>query len=150
MHQQFSEIEGCSPRSTCSQASDFFLLLEAEMAQAAQRFTQDLVRIERGHQDSAQIGKLFQQLEESKSRIAELESTLATVAEDRNQFEMIVQQLVAENKGLKEQLQIQREEAVKVQLEDKYRRALVYIDTLQSKLSTSVPLRSARASRHTS
>ena len=141
MQNQFSEIEACSPRSCASQAGDFFLLLEAEMAQSAQRFKSELERIQRGHQESAQISKIFDELNQAKDRVKELETVLATALEERDHLEVMVTHLSEENKNLRDELQMQKEETAKVQLEDKYRRALVYIDALQSKLSTSVPLK---------
>ncbi len=117
------------------------------MAQSAQRFKADLERIERGHQEGTQVKKIFDELNQARHRIQELEAVLATALEERDHFEVMVGHLTQENKRLNEELQTQREETAKVQLEDKYRRALVYIDTLQSKLSTSVPLRSRGSTR---
>jgi septal ring factor EnvC (AmiA/AmiB activator) len=140
--QHFSEIAACSPRSNGSSTGDFFLLLEAEMAQAAIRFKEDLNRINQG---ISQRGA-SDELREAHARIAELETALETVLKERDelenelsQIERVMERLSDENRELSEQVRSQKQEAEKSCLADKYRRALVYMDSLQSRVGRRSP-----------
>jgi hypothetical protein len=156
---QCSEIESaCSPRSTVSTAGDFFLLLEAEMAQCSLRFQEELERINSGqvrlgsaHEDERI--RLKSQVDEMRIKVRQLEGQLSDSAialermqlerdtyalkleEQREELEAIIDRLEEENAELKNfRKQSHLEANPKVRVEDKYRRALVYIDALQSKL----------------
>lgn len=71
----------------------------------------------------------------------ELSSNLKRKSKELQDMQQIIDKLTDENASLVDQMrdisQRRREEIAKSQVEDKYRRALVYIDSLQSKLSRS-------------
>jgi hypothetical protein len=146
--QQYSDIHGCSPRSTVSGNGDFLFLLEAEMAQASARFQAELSRI---HENRQQTSRENQDI---LNRCADMEGLLEQSEKERelahleiDRLERVVERLSEENRILSEELDEKNLEVSKVQMDEKYRRALVYIDALQSKLNTSsVPVkpRSAR------
>jgi hypothetical protein len=77
--------------------------------------------------------------------LAVSQNEVSVAANEMKRLERVVTELSDENATLNEDLRIlsqsRRDEATKTQLEDKYRRALVYIDCLQSKLGpASAPL----------
>lgn len=71
----------------------------------------------------------------------ELASNVKRKSKEQQDMQQIIDRLTDENASLVNQMrdisQRRREEIAKSQVEDKYRRALVYIDSLQSKLSRS-------------
>jgi len=127
---------------------DFLFLLEAEMAQASARFQAELSRI---HENRQQTSRENQDI---LNRCADMEGLLEQSEKERelahleiDRLERVVERLSEENRILSEELHEKNLEVSKVQMDEKYRRALVYIDALQSKLNTSsVPVkpRSAR------
>ena len=122
------------------------------MNRSTAQFKAEIERINAGHvQDDEKLG-LLEEVNTLRSRVRELEGCLAVsqnevsvAANEMKRLERVVTELSDENATLNEDLRIisqsRRDEATKTQLEDKYRRALVYIDCLQSKLGpASAPL----------
>jgi len=118
------------------------------MAQASARFQAELSRI---HENRQQTSRENQDI---LNRCADMEGLLEQSEKERelahleiDRLERVVERLSEENRILSEELDEKNLEVSKVQMDEKYRRALVYIDALQSKLNTSsVPVkpRSAR------
>lgn len=163
-----SHISAASPQLP---TSDFFLLLESEMARNTAAFKQEVDRIAGGDFRLGREDPVRRQLEESnqslRKQLADVHEELVQAGADRDsavarakeqleeleiekdRLHQLVQRLSDENRDLSKKVRDlateRREQDTKQRLEDKYRRALVYIDALQSKLSSSpTPPRRAR------
>ena len=170
-----SSMSSCSPSHiSCAggerSSSDFFLLLESEMAKNTLSFKQEIERISGGNYRLGKEDPLKRELENTvnslRNQLAVLETGLAEANEEicvlreekvsalsrekdqmeefeaeRDRLHRVIQRLSDENKDLSKQVKeitSQRNDLeTKNRLEDKYRRALVYIDALQSKLSAT-------------
>ena len=83
---------------------------------------------------------------ERDDAIANAREQLEDITADRDLLERELAQLRHENRMLQRRVEDKRDEETKSRLEDKYRRALVYIDALQAKLANDqhpLPVRSS-------
>lgn len=108
------------------------------MAQASSKFQAELSRISEGRQES------WTRNEQLADRCKELEALLEQSEKQReianleiDRLERVIEKISEENHILTEELREKTLEVSKVHMDEKYRRALVYIDALQSKLHPS-------------
>jgi chromosome segregation ATPase len=158
-----SHISAPSVASPPFGGSDFFLLLESEMVKNTRAFKAEIDRISAGEYRLGKEDPLKRQLEDAveslQNQVSVLETSLARANDEilqlcaqrdsvvsemeseRERLHRVVERLSDENKDLSKQVRDltseRRETETKHRLEDKYRRALVYIDALQSKLSAT-------------
>ena len=85
---------------------------------------------------------------ERDDAIANAREQLEDITADRDLLERELAQLRHENRMLQRRVEDKRDEETKSRLEDKYRRALVYIDALQAKLANDQHPLPVRPSPH--
>jgi hypothetical protein len=148
---------------------DFRDNIEHEFSRNVARFEHEMERIKLGIRDTSSLDLLDKENEisELKRQISLMETQ---VVESRYEAEMLrgeLELVLADRERLREAyendrhdhdreirrlanvIEERRDKETKTKLEDKYRRALVYIDALQSKLSTSSsPIKTTSIKRH--